>query len=260
MDYNNKPLITILMAAYNAEKTIGQAIDSVVAQTYPNWELFIVNDCSSDSTLMIAESYDDSRIHVLNNERNIGVSLSRKRGLDVANGEWIAILDSDDMWLPNKLEKQLALARSKNAELVYTGSAFIKDDGNPIDWQLHVPDTLTYRKLLKQNLISNSSALVRTDLYKKHYVIGDNMHEDYAIWLGVLAGGTIAYGIDEPLLSYRIGSNTKTSDKKKSAIMNWNTYRARNISVPHAIYYMFWYTINGMVKHRNINNGKKTKL
>lgn len=251
-DKTRQSLVSILMAAYNAEKTIGFSIESVLAQTYKNWELLIINDCSTDNTLTIAESYADSRIHIYSNEINSGVSLSRKRGLDAASGDWIAILDSDDLWTPDKLEKQIALAESKDAELIFTGSVFIKDDGTPIEWQLHVPETLTYRKLLKQNLISNSSALVRTDLYRAHYVIGDNMHEDFAVWLGILKTGIVAYGIDEPLLIYRIGNNTKSSDKKKSALMNWNTYVHFGMNKASAAWYMCCYIKNGLMKYRNL--------
>lgn len=247
-----KPLISILMAAYNSEKTIRYAIDSVLVQTFHDWELLIIDDCSADNTLNVAESYKDTRIRILKNDRNCGVSLTRKKGLDAAEGDWIAVLDSDDMWAPDKLEKQLALVRLTDAALVFTGSAFIKADGMPIDWQLHVPSTLPYRELLKQNLVSNSSVLVRKDLYKNYYAVGDDMHEDFAIWLGITKSGVTAYGIDEPLLFYRLTKSSKSSNKLKAAKMNWNTYRNAGLGPLTSAYYMCWYTVKGLLKYRNL--------
>lgn len=250
---NSSGLISIIMAAYNAEKTINSAIQSVLTQTYENWELIVIDDCSKDRTVQIVTSIVDPRIRVLRNERNSGVSLSRKKGMDAAKGAWIAVLDSDDMWTPDKLQRQIDLADETGANLVFTGSAFIKDDGSPLDWQLHVPSLLTYRELLKQNLISNSSVLVKTDLYRKYYAIGDKMHEDFAIWLAITREGEIAYGIDEPLLVYRLAKSSKSSNKLRAAKMNWNTYRYIGLSTIESFYYMFWYVINGILKYQHLS-------
>ena len=173
-------LISIIMAAYNAEKTIEQAINSVLRQTYTDFELLVVNDCSKDRTVELVKSIaaKDNRVRLISNEKNSGVSFTRKHGLEESNGSWIAILDSDDAWTPDKLEKQIELQKRTNADLLFTGSAFMDSDGQPIDWCLHAPAEVTYRQLLKQNVLSNSSALVRKELYAKHYAIGDGMHED----------------------------------------------------------------------------------
>ena len=245
--------VSIIMAAYNAERTIGEAIKSVLEQSYNHWELIVINDCSMDNTAGIVLSFADSRIHLLTNEKNCSVSVSREKGLEIATGEWIAVLDSDDRWDSKKLEKQIDLAQKTGADLVYTGSAFMNDNGDPIDWQLHVPLTLKYRDLLKQNLISNSSVLVKTNLYSEYYALGDNMHEDFAIWLGITKSGKIAYGIDEPLLTYRISSSSKSSNKIKAAKMNWNTYRYVGLSFVESAYYMCWYTVNGILKYWHLS-------
>ena len=126
------------------------------------------------------------------------------------------------------------------------------EDGNPIGWQLHVPKMIKYRELLKQNLISNSSVLIRKDLYSKYYAIGDDMHEDFSIWLQVLKSGIIAYGIDKPLLQYRISRKSKSGNKLKAARMNWNTYRYIGLNPIESFYYMIWYTIRGILKYRHI--------
>ena len=256
MMQNDFGLISIIMAAYNAEKTIEQAIDSVLSQTYTNFELLVVNDCSADRTAELVKSIaaKDSRVRLISNVKNSGVSYTRKHGLEEAKGDWIAILDSDDAWEPEKLEKQIELQRRTNADLLFTGSAFMDSEGHPIDWYLHAPKEVTYRQLLKQNVLSNSSALVRKELYAKHYAIGDGMHEDFAIWLSILKKGTKAYGVDEPLLIYRIAKSSKSGNKVKAARMNLNTYRYVGLNLMEAIYYECWYIFNGIRKYRNLRN------
>ena len=247
-------LISVIMAAYNAEKTIEQAMTSVLNQSYANLELFVVNDCSKDNTVEIIErlATSDKRVRLINNAKNSGVSYTRKHGLDESRGDWIAILDSDDAWTPDKLEKQIKLQKEKNADLLYTGSAFMDADGNPVDWYLHTPSEITYRQLLKQNLLSNSSSLVRKELYSKFYAIGDGMHEDFAIWLSILKTGRKAYGVDEPLLIYRLTKTSKSGNKVTAAKMNWKTYRYIGMNVFQAFYYECWYVVKGLLKYRNL--------
>lgn len=249
-------LISIIMAAYNTEKTIEQAINSVSSQTYTNFELLVVDDCSKDRTVELVKDIvaKDSRVRLISNVKNSGVSYTRKHGLEEAKGDWIAILDSDDAWEPEKLEKQIVLQRRTNADLLFTGSAFMDSEGHPIDWYLHAPKEVTYRQLLKQNVLSNSSALVRKELYAKYYAIGDGMHEDFAIWLSILKEGKKAYGVDEPLLIYRIAKSSKSGNKVKAARMNWNTYRYVGLNLMEAIYYECWYIFNGIRKYRNLRN------
>ena len=250
----NFGLISIIMAAYNAERTIEQAIDSVLRQTYPDFELLVVNDCSTDRTAELVRGITarDSRVRLISNVKNSGVSYTRKHGLEESNGSWIAILDSDDAWTPEKLEKQIALQKKSNADLLFTGSAFMDSDGQPMDWYLHAPEEVTYRQLLKQNVLSNSSALVRKELYAKHYAVGDRMHEDFAIWLSILKEGKKAYGVDEPLLIYRIAKSSKSGNKVKAAKMNWNTYRYVGLNPIEATYYEGWYMVKNVIKYTNL--------
>lgn len=247
-------MVSIIMAAYNAENTIEYAIKSVIAQTYQDWELIIINDCSKDSTLEIVNFYaqKDSRIKLINNERNAGVSITRLNGLRASKGEWIAILDSDDAWLPEKLEKQLKKQCESKADIVYTGVSYIDESGNELSFIFNVPSNISYKKLLKQNIITNSSALVKKEVFEKYYAIGDEMHEDFALWLSALKNGAIAFGIDEPLTTYRISSNSKSGNKIKSAFMNWKTYRFVKLSVISSLYYMCWYVVKGLEKYKHI--------
>lgn len=254
MEYEKFGLISIIMAAYNAEKTIERAISSALNQTYHNFELIVVDDCSRDGTVRLVENIikRDNRVRLILNDKNSGVSYTRKHGLDEAKGTWVAILDSDDAWMPEKLSRQIELQKKMNADIVFTGSAFMNSDGKPINWYFHAPKEVTYSQLLKQNVLSNSSALVRKELYAKHYAFGDRMHEDFAIWLGILKEGRKAYGVDEPLLIYRIAKSSKSGNKIKSAKMNWNTYRYVGLNPIVALYYEIWYIINGLLKYKNL--------
>ena len=246
--------VSIIMAAYNAEQTIRQAIDSVLAQTYVDFELLVIDDCSKDATCSIVKQYteNDARIRLICNSGNVGVSQTRLNGLKEATGDWIAVLDSDDAWLPEKLEKQMKLQRQTKAVLLYTGSTYMNEVGEPVKWFLNVSETVTYRQLLKQNILSNSSSLCRKDIYEKHYMIGENMHEDFAIWLRILRSGVVAYGVNEPLLIYRISQNSKSGNKIRAAKMNWNTYRAVGLNVIEAAYYEIWYVVKGLLKYRKL--------
>lgn len=248
-------LISVIMAAYNAEKTIRQAVLSALGQTYNQIELVVVDDCSLDLTVEIVREIakDDPRIKIFRNESNRGVSFTRKRALIESAGNWIAILDSDDIWRKEKLEKQIKLQKEKEADLIFTGSGFIDEEGSPIDWYLHAPAEIGYRELLKQNLISNSSVLVRRELYSRFYAEDDKMHEDFATWLGIIKAGYKAYGIDEPLLIYRLSKSSKSGNKMNAAKMNWNTYRHIGLNPLESAYYMMWYTVNGIKKYRHLN-------
>ena len=254
-------LVSIIMPAYNAGKTLPQAVDSVLAQTYSRWELIIIDDASRDDTWEIACAYTsrDSRVRVLRNEKNCGVSETRNRGLQAAQGQWLAFLDSDDAWETDKLRKQMVLASRQGVQLVFTGSAYMDARGDRLDWVLHVPETIGYRKLLKQNLISNSSVLIRKEQYEKHQLIASDIHEDFVCWLGFLRAGGMAYGIDEPLLIYRLSPSSKSGNKLRSAQMAWRSYRSIGLGVMESLYYMAWYTITGIRKHRHLRTGKEAE-
>lgn len=253
-----QPLISIIMPAYNCEKYIEDSIKSVLYQTYQNWELIVIDDKSKDNTYALLNKLkvQDNRIKVFQNERNMGVGQTRNRGVELANGQWIAFLDSDDLWKKEKLEKQIQkLKEQQKAKLLFTASAFISEDGTPKDYILHIPEKVNRKQLLKQNIISCSSVLVQKSYLKKYPMSGNVMiHEDFAVWLQILSEETYAYGIDEPLLVYRVSANSKSGNKIKAAKMNWNTYKYVDINRMQAIYYMFCYIVRGLLKYRKLSN------
>lgn len=250
----SQELVSIIMPAYNAEKTLPQAISSALAQTYSNFELIIIDDCSTDHTHEIAQDFSrqDPRVRLLTNPHNCGASQTRHNGVLQSLGHWLAFLDSDDLWTADKLEKQLALQSHTNADLVFSGSAFIDSEGAKKDWTLHIPETISYRRLLKQNLISNSSVLVRRDLYLRCECLEEGLHEDFVCWLRLLRGGATVRGIDEPLLIYRLSPASKSGNKLKAAKMNWRAYRTAGLSVPAAVWYMGFYAFNSIIKYLHI--------
>lgn len=247
-------LVSVIMPAYNAERYLSDAVESVINQTFSGWELLIIDDCSADHTAVIASEYaeKDPRIRVLRNERNCGASETRHRGVQAAAGNWIAFLDSDDIWAPEKLRLQLELAERTGAKLVFTASSFIHEDGTPYDYIFPVPNTVNYKQLCRQNVISNSSAMVDRALFRRYEIVGNGMHEDFACWLNILRSGETAYGINRPLLTYRLSAASKSGNKIRAAGMNWNTYRRVGMSWSEAIYYMGWYTVRGIKKYSNL--------
>lgn len=249
-------MVTIIMPAYNCERYLRSAVASVMAQTYKDWTLFIIDDRSTDNTFSLAKELGsmDERIKVFHNKINLGVARTRNMGVKIAKSDWIAFLDSDDMWEPEKLEKQMSLSEKiPNAKILFTGSQFIDKNGQEMDYILHIPSKVNRKGILKQNVVSCSSVLVKRDLMLNYSMPEKQMiHEDFASWLGILSQEKYAYGIDEPLLIYRKSDESKSGNKVNSAKMNWNTYRYVGLDVVSAAYYMCWYTIRGILKYRHL--------
>ena len=164
--HDGAPLVSVVMPAYNAARYINEAIESVISQSFGDWELIIVDDCSSDGTVPAARRYKerDGRISLYSNDTNLGVSMTRRKGVSISRGEWIAFLDADDVWESVKLERQLRFASETGAGFTYTGSSFIDGEGRPYEWRMDVPEKSCYRSLLRQNVISCSSVLIKKSL------------------------------------------------------------------------------------------------
>jgi teichuronic acid biosynthesis glycosyltransferase TuaG len=247
-------MVSIVMPAYNSEKYIREAITSVIQQTYSDWELIVVDDGSKDNTVEIIEDFSkkDSRVKLHRNEKNLGVSATRNKGISLAVGEWIAFLDSDDMWDQTKLEKQINFAKDKDANFLFTGSAFINEKSESYSGIFNVPEQVSYKELLKQNVISCSSVLIKKHFLDTVKMEKDEIHEDYGAWLRILKKEKFAYGINESLLIYRISSGTKSSNKFKSLKMTYKTYRFVGISPLKASYYWCWYVVKSLRKYKKI--------
>ena len=254
---DHSELVSVIMPAYNSARTLEDAASSVLEQTYENIELLIADDDSSDDTSEICQALasKDSRVHVITNTSNQGALKTRLKAIREAKGEWIAFLDSDDLWKPDKLSKQLALRNDTGCDLVYTGSSFIDENGQPYEWILHVPERTEYKQLLKQNIISNSSVLVKKDLFVRFAPDNEDkhdMHEDFACWLGMLRAGHTARGIDEPLITYRLSKSSISGNKLKAYSMNMYTYKYVGLGFFSRLYYQMCYSVNGIKKYRHL--------
>ena len=196
---------------------------SVVIPAY-NSEAFLPG-CSADGTQQCVQrlAEDDARIRCLKQPENMGVAAARNRGVAEARGEWIAFLDSDDLWTPDKLERQLALADRSGAQLLYTGARCIDHDGAPLDRMLTVPQQVTFDSMLHGNDIVCSSVLVRRELLLQNPMERSDLHEDYITWMRILK--TVGYGVGlcEPLVLYRFTVGSKSRGKLRSAVTTWKT-------------------------------------
>ena len=254
---NYESLVSIIMPAYNCEKYVEEAINSVLAQTYQNWELIVIDDGSKDNTFQIITEFGqkDSRIKPLQNEKNMGVSATRNRGIDLANGDWIAFLDSDDMWVPTKLEKQLKVAEEKSAEFLFTGASYIDEEGKPFKGIFEIPEIVSHKRLRYLNVISCSSVLIKKKFFNTIRMERDEMHEDYAAWLRILRLGINAFGINEPMLIYRISRHSKSGNKLKTVKMTYKVFRFIGINPIGSAYFMLRHIIGSLGKYKRIYNG-----
>lgn len=250
------PLVSVIMPCYNCEKFIEQAIESVINQTYSNIELIIINDCSTDNTSKILEEYNNrNNVIVLFNDINKGVSYSRNRGVSIANGDWIAFIDSDDYWDVTKIEKQIDKIKETNSKFVFNSTAYVDENGKISKYSLNVPPKIDYCTLLKQNIISCSSVLIKKDLLKVHKMEYDNIHEDYYCWLRILKDGVIAHSVNYTLLYYRLSKKGKSSNKIKAIKMTLNVYRKMNLSKFQQLYYLMIYIYRNIQKYKKIKKG-----
>jgi len=247
-------LVSVVMPAYNCAKYVTEAIDSVIKQTYTNWELIVVDDCSTDNTFEVIAvlQSDNDKIRVYKNDVNSGVSATRNRGISESEGEWIAFLDSDDMWDEKKLDTQIRYAQVNKAGFIFTGVAYIDEDGNKYKWVFEIPEKVAYKDLLKQNVISCSSVLLRKTCLQNAKMESDRIHEDFCMWLKILKVEEFAFGVNEPLLIYRISRKSKSGNKVKSLKMAYETYRYIGLSPIVSCYYMFFYITRNVKKYRNI--------
>ncbi len=247
--------VSVIMPVYNASRFLKQSVESVLSQSYKDFEFIIVDDCSSDNSYEILCELEktDDRITVYKNDCNKGVSYSRNFGVAKAKGDLVALIDSDDMWTKDKLKKQLDLfCTYPDTDLCFTGSGYIDTNNVMSDFVFRVPDKVEYKTLLKQNVVSCSSVVIKKEWLLKYPMANDSMHEDFAVWLSVLKSGGVARGIDEPLLTYRVDKSSKSGNKFKSMKMTYMVYKYLGLNVFKRLYYMMTYIILGIKKHGSI--------
>lgn len=248
-----KDLVSIIMPMHNSEKYVGEAISSVIGQTYNKWELLVVDDLSTDDSCEIVKEYakKDSRIHLLSNNRHLGMpSAPRSFGVQHAVGRYIAFLDSDDCWLSDKLEEQIPLFDSPKVAIVYSNYEKITEDGKRTGRKVVAPPQINYSHMLYGNIIGNLTGVY--DREKAGTVpIPDVHHEDYAMWLSILKKGFIGRNTNATHALYRVMSSSVSSDKLSLLSWQWNIYRkTEKLSLIKSAYCYLHYAINAYRKRR----------
>lgn len=240
-------MVSIVVPVYHAEKFIEATLDSVLAQTYKDWEVLLVVDGNTDPTIAVIEAYikktQEQRIRLLIQENNKGAALARNRGVQEAKGRFIAYLDADDLWRPEKLEKELRFMEEQQAAFVFTGYEFADENAVGTGKVVKVPQHLTYRKALKNTTIFTSTVMFDTERIDKAALEMPNMRsEDTALWWRVLRSGYDAYGLNENLVCYRRPAKSLSSNKLEAIRRIWNLYRkAEKLSIPYSCYnFCFW--------------------
>ncbi len=242
-------MISVVIPAYNCKETIGTAIDSALKQDVL-LEILVIDDGSEDGLDAVMQEYQqDDRIRYVKNEKNIGPSATRNRGVQLAKGEYIAFLDADDYWVENKLSRQLCLMQQTHTVLCSTGRELITHEGDSMGREIVVKEEITYQDMLHQNWINNSSVLVKREVLLEFPMESDDVHEDYLLWLKVLKKYGTVCAINEPLLKYRMSKNSKSGSKLKSAVMTYKTYRRLGMNHLQALRSFVSYVIAGMKKY-----------
>lgn len=224
---NNQILVSIITPSYNASEFIEETIHSVLAQSFKNWEMIIIDDCSTDNSIQVIQKYliKDKRITLLVNEKNIGAAETRNKALRIAKGKYIAFLDSDDLWLPEKLEKQLNFMLENNIAFSFSNYEVIESSGESTKKVIKVPQKLSYNKYLCNTIIGCLTVIV--DKSKTGYFEMPNIKSshDMALWLLLMKRGYFAFGYNECLAKYRLVATSNTSKKFSAAADVWRVYR-----------------------------------
>lgn len=246
--------VSIITPLYNGERFIGRTIDSVLAQTYNDWEMIIVNDGSKDRGPDICREYaaKDGRIKVYD-QPNGGSAAARNNGIRRAEGRYIALLDADDTWMPYFLESQLELMREKDAVLVFGSHLRIDENDKECLQPFRVPEKVTYRDMLKTCYISCLTGLYDTSRFGKIYLHEEfrSLRDDYVYWLEIMKQCKVAYGNQRIVGSYRILGSSISRNKKKVIKPQYLVYRkVEGLSVIASLYYLACWAIAGYRKYR----------
>lgn len=245
-----KGLVSIITPAYNAEKFIAQSIDSVIAQTYTDWEMIIVNDCSKDNTINIVNQYDDKRIKLINLTENKGAANAWNVAFQKVKGEYIAFLDSDDVWLETKLEEQIKFMRDNHYVFTFTSYDWIDENSKSLNKVIKISKMKDFSRTMKNTNIG----LLTVMLDRKE--IGDisvkpiKLNWDYYLWGIILRRGYKAYGYNKVLAHYRIVSNSASRNKYKHAKAVWRLYY-HELKIPlfKSMYYFLCYLLNSVKRY-----------
>lgn len=247
-------LVSIITPIYNGEQFVAQTIESVLAQTYPHWEMIVINDGSKDNSEAIVKKYaeKDARIKLFS-QPNAGSAAARNNGIRRADGRYIALLDADDLWEPFFLESQLALMQKTGALLVYGSHKRINEQNSDCLKPFYVPEKITYTDLLKTCSITCLTGLYDTSKYGKVYLneAFKSLRDDHIYWLDILKMTGSAYGNQEIIGSYRILGGSVSRNKKKVIIPQFKVYyHCEKLGLIKSLYYLTTWAFHGYSKYK----------
>lgn len=235
----DSPLISVITPSFNSSKFIADTIESVINQTYENWEMIIVDDCSTDNTREILSSYaqKDGRINVIFLKENSGAGAARNRALEAAKGRFITFLDSDDLWVPEKLQTQLEFMLGHDIAFSFTEYELMNEEGERLNKIIRVPEKIDYHGLLKNTIIGCLTVMIDREKTGDFKMLNIKSRQDFVLWLAILKKGFTAYGLQKTLSIYRIVKGSVSSNKLKTAKRNWYVFRKiEKLSFPYAVW------------------------
>lgn len=240
--------VSIIIPMHNSSLHIEECINSVLNQSYKELEIIAVDDKSTDNTIQIVEQIKDERIRLVKLENNVGAAKARNKGIDLAVGNYICFLDSDDYWQLDKLEKQVNFMEKNNYTFIYGGYQFFNKTRTHV---AHVPEKINYKQALRNTTIFTSTVMFNMSHLKKEDIYMPNIKrgQDTATWWQVLKKGITAYGIDEVLAFYRVGEKSLSSNKFKALKRTWDLYKREDIGFFKRIYCFICY-IKNAIKRR----------
>lgn len=243
--------VSVVMPVHNAGPYVGMAIQSVLNQTYSNWELLVVDDCSTDNSVAVIREYaqKDARISLLTTTHPSGTpSVPRNEGIKQATGRFIAFLDSDDAWFPKKLEEQVPLFKEASTAIVYGNYEKISENGERSGRVFMAPEKATYASLLRGNVIGNLTGMYDTAKVGKRYFQLVH-HEDYVLWLSILKQGYTARNTNTVVGLYRVRQQSVSSRKLTVLPWQWNIYvNIEKTGYPRALFYYICYAYKAFRK------------
>ncbi len=245
-------LISIVVPVYQVERFIRETIEAVQKQVYQNWELILVDDCSKDRSCAVIEEMaaSDSRIRLIHQETNQGAAKARNTGVQNATGRYLCFLDSDDLWEPDKLSRELAFLQEKQAGFVFTGYEFADEYGKGLGKIVRVPEEISYSEALKNTTIFTSTVMIdRTRIKDEDIFMPDIASEDTATWWHLLKVYGKAYGLDCNLVKYRRSANTLSSNKIEAIRRIWRLYRKQEkLNVFYSAYCMCFWALRAVLR------------
>lgn len=220
-------MVSVIMPSYNAEGFIAESIESVINQTYTNWELVITDDCSTDRTTTIVEEYarKEPRIDFVIARQHTGIAGTRNQSLARARGRFVAFLDNDDLWYPEKLQKQVRFMLEKGCAFSYSAYELMKEDGTPKGKNIKTAGVINYSKYLRNTIIGSGTIMLDTQQTGSLVMPDNATSDDMALWCKILKDGHQAYPIPETLMRYRVRSHSASANKWNAAKDVWRVYR-----------------------------------